>query len=92
MKDKQKYLRRDSRVNTCKKTWRVRVVKRRRLNLKKVNKKKRSNTEKQNVKLVAAAEKIIAPVALETRRRKKSRKNAKQKKKYLKIYISKKSK
>ena len=41
----------------------------------KTKKKNQTNTEKQNVKLVAAAVKIIAAVALEMRRRKKSRKN-----------------
>ena len=66
-------------------------MKRRRLNIKKVNEKKRSNTEKQNVKLVAvSAAEIIAPVSLERRRTKKSRKNARQQKvKYLNIYIKK---
>ena len=66
-------------------------MKRRRLNTKKVNEKKRSNTEKQNVKLVAvSAAEIIAPVSLERRRTKKSRKNARQQKvKYLNIYIKK---
>ena len=55
-------------------------MKRRRLNIKKVNQEKRPNTEKQNVKLMAAAAKIIAALALEARWRKKSRKNARQKK------------
>ena len=66
-------------------------MKRRRLNIKKVNEKKRSNTEKQNVKLVAvSAAEIIAPASLERRRTKKSRKNAGQQKvKYLNIYIKK---
>ena len=42
--------------------------------------KRRSKTEKQNAKLVTAAVKIIAAVALETKRRKKSRKNTRKKK------------
>ena len=52
-------------------------------------KKKRSNTEIQNVKLVVAAAKIIAAVALETMRRKKSRKKMQDKKNKVSQYIKK---
>ena len=53
----------------------------RRLNIKKVNEKKRSNTKKQNVKVAVAPAKIIADTALQTKRRcRKSRNEVDQKK------------
>ena len=52
----------------------------RRLNIKKVNEKKRLNTKNQNLKVVVAAAKIIAVIALQRKRKGKRRKESGQKK------------